>query len=89
MMRVLITDQFFGPSPYDLQQCPVQFETLVADMLKEDKERKEKFPNDYFTREAKVLDVADDFKPEWCTTIWRADGNGNAEVWKCKWDSSG
>lgn len=81
--RVLVMDQFVGPSPVDLQQHPLRFDELVREALDYNAELKHAW------NKSKVLEVEDDYKPEWATTVYRADADGMAEVWKHRWDSSG
>lgn len=80
-MKILLVDQFSGPSPYQVQQAgPISFETFCADALAA--------PCSTW-RKPKVLEVEESYDPPDCTTTWRADEAGNAVPWKCRWDSSG
>ena len=80
MIRVLITDQFAGPTPYALQRSPMLFDQLCAEMLAQEPA---------LFNPTRVLDVDEDFVPARCTSIWRADEHGYAVLWKYQWDTSG
>lgn len=84
MTRVLILDQFAGPTPYWLQQHPTPFEELVREV-----EADPKRFTIFFGQRPEVVEVTDDFRPTLCTTVYHADANGNAEAWRWHWDSSG
>lgn len=79
--KVLIVDQFVGPSPYDLQRYPTPFDALCEQVIADYK------PSSF--RKPEIREVTDDFVPEWCTTVIRANADGIAEAWRCHWDSSG
>ena len=85
-MTVLVIDQWHGPSPYLLQQTPILFDALLADV--------QAHPAEYGSsswRAARILDVQADgrgFTLPWATTAYRADAHGMTEVWRARWDSS-
>lgn len=74
---VLIVDQFSGwnktPEP------PVPFEVFVQYVMM----------TKTGWKDPEVREVDEKFVPPSCTTTFRADANGFAEVWKRRWDSSG
>ena len=84
-MKVLIVDQFAPvPSPYDLSVHPMKFEDLIDLVMGM------KMPNYIFNKpEVKVIVDPEGYWPPYATTVYRANGDGNAEMWKCRWDSSG
>lgn len=79
-MKILLVDQFQGPSPYEVQQNPRTFEALCEQVLAA-------APPGW--RKPQVLEVSGSYIPPYCTTAWRADENGMAECWRYNWDSSG
>ena len=84
-MTILVLDQFQGPTPYQLQQTPIAFDALLADVHAN--------PDAYGRpwRPARVIDVQADgrgFTQPWATTAYRADADGWTEVWRERWDSS-
>lgn len=79
-MKILLVDQFRGPSPYEISKHPCTFDGLCNEVLARGE-------TDY--RRAKVLEVDESFIQPDCTTAWRADANGMAECWRYSWDSSG
>jgi hypothetical protein len=80
--KILIVDQFASvPSPYQLQQRPMPFDDLCKLALAA------RQPS--YGHKAEVKEVDDSFSPPMCTTTFRADPEGIAEVWKYRWDSSG
>lgn len=81
--KVLIVDQFDGITPYSLQKNPIQFDDLVEEVINHP--NKPKVP----WRQPEVRIVGEDFQPEMCTTIIRADAAGMAVAWRYRWDSSG
>jgi hypothetical protein len=82
MTRVLIMDQFKGPSPYSLRERPMMFEAVVDWALAQE-------TNGYW-RKPEVTEVEENFIPPYATTVYRANPTtGVAEVWKYRWDSSG
>ncbi len=81
-MRILVVDQFCGLSPYWLQQHPTNFEQLAKEVLSER-------VASIGRKTPQLLEVDESYSPPWCTTIFRADADGMAEVWKYRWDSSG
>lgn len=83
MTKVLVVDQFCGLSPYQLQKSPpVPFDSLIAAMFEQHESRP-------WFHKPQVLEVDDDYTPPFATTVLRANQDGNAEVWKYRWDSSG
>lgn len=82
-MKILLVDQFHGPSPYWLstQHPRLTFEVLVERVLAE--------PQARFGHRSEVLEVPDTFLPPWGTTTFRAGPNGEAQLWRYHWDSSG
>lgn len=79
-MRVLILDQFTGPSPYELQARPRLFEDVVAEQM----------ALAHPWKRPRLEDVDPEaFTLEMCTTVLRAREDGYAEVWRARWDSSG
>jgi len=78
--RVLILDQFVGPTPYDLQQKPIRFADLIDVSLRIDHRP---------WRKPEVKDVPEDYVPEMCTTVYIEGEDGNAVAWRYRWDSSG
>ena len=83
MTKVLVIDQFSGISPYKLQNSPpIPFDSLVSAVF----ERHESTP---YYRKPEILEVNEDYNPPFATTVLRANADGNAEVWKYRWDSSG
>ena len=73
MTRVLIVDQFGGPSPYSLQVHPVHFEDLIRDVVAAELAD---VPDDFTPRRGTML-------------IRAHPTSGLAEVWKSKIDSTG
>lgn len=83
MPKVLIVDQFSGVSPYYLKQDPQKFDDLCKRVLNAE-------PSKIFLhRKPELKEVDDNFQPPFATTVLRADKNGNAEVWRANWDTSG
>jgi hypothetical protein len=82
-MKVLIVDQFFGPSPFYVMQKRPTLDELVA--ISESMVMKA-VP---LVRKPVVKDVPDDFSPDMCTTVYAADKDGIAFMWKYRWDSNG
>jgi hypothetical protein len=82
-MKVLIVDQFSGPTPYQLQQNPMRFDELCEEMLAAEGMR-----YGYKTEVREVRDVASMVVPR-CTTVWHADAQGMAAMLTCRWDTSG
>lgn len=81
--KILVVDQFAGPSPYWLQQNhPVKFDQLVEELLAQP------VPI-YVQQRPELLEVDENYLPPYATTTFRADANGNAEVWRYRWDTSG
>jgi hypothetical protein len=81
MIKVLIVDQFSGVNLYELQQRPIKFDTLVDVMLRG--------PSPTFGYQAEVKEVPEDFTAAFCTTVLKADADGNAVPHSYNWDSSG
>lgn len=84
MIKVLIVDQFSNITPYSLQQNPVRFDDLIEQEI--NKPISTPFA---LCRKAELREVAEDFKPEMCTTVIRANERGMAEAWRYRWDTSG
>lgn len=83
--KVLIVDQFSSYTPYSLRQNPVPFDTLCEQALAAASK-----PGPYVLRvPTEVREVTEDFWPEMCTTVIRADAAGLATAWLMRWDSSG
>jgi hypothetical protein len=82
-MKVLIVDQFSGPTPYQLQQNPMPFDELCAEML-----AVESLRYGYKTEVREIGDPATMQVPR-CTTVWHADEKGMAQVLCYRWDTSG
>jgi hypothetical protein len=82
--QVLLVDQFAPcPTPYELSQRPMRFDDLVKRMM-------EMPPTRYIGgNPTQVLEVDDTYRPPMCSTVFRASEDGNVEVWKYRWDSSG
>lgn len=81
--EVLIVDQFAdlrNLSPYSLQQRPMTFEALKAQVIASTT------PDTFRPPEVKVIDRT--FRIPHCTTIYCADERGNARVLATSWDSS-
>lgn len=78
-MKILLVDQFSGLTPRWLQQHPTTFEALCKELVQ--------MPPGW--REAQVLDVEESYCPPMATSTFRAGADGMAEVWKCRWDTSG
>jgi len=81
-VKLLIVDQFDGPSPYQLQQQPMKFDDLVEMKLLQEKEH----PNMF--RPTRLIDKPEGFTVPHCTTVWREGEDGNAVVFGLNWDSS-
>lgn len=82
MRKVIIIDQFTGPSPYQLQQQPMRFCEL----------RERLSLGQYAARYGVVpreVEVAANYRPALCETIYTEDASGNVAVWRYNWDSSG
>lgn len=80
--KVLVVDQFSGLTPYWLSQNSTQFEALCASVMSETTAHGAFNP-------PKVLEVDETFRTPFTTTCFRADVDGNAEIWQYRWDSSG
>jgi hypothetical protein len=81
--RVLIVDQFSGPSPYELHLHPITFDDLIAKVQRDEAEHRPSHPS-------RVVEVDEEtFSPQWCTTAFCADPDGWAITWRMNWDSSG
>lgn len=78
--KVLIVDQFSSITPYSLQEHHVPFDALAEQVIAEYK------PSSF--RKPEIREVTDDFVPELCTTVIRANAEGVAECWKYHWDST-
>ena len=84
--KILVVDQFApAPSPYQLSQEPMDFESLCSEQLSRPLTSSEEL----FGRGPKVLEVTEAYNPQMCTTAFRAAADGTVEVWKYRWDSSG
>lgn len=78
---VLVVDQFSNITPYSLQKHPRIFDDLVKEIIAT--------PHHFLTK-PRLLEVSEDWTPPYIgLTSIRADKDGRAEVWKCRWDSSG
>lgn len=87
---VIVTDQFWGPSPASIQQTPLAWEEMLQyakeHMLLENAQRAAKR---IVWRPTEILEVEDNFVPPMCSTVYRKTAGGMTEVWKMRWDSSG
>ena len=82
MTKILVTDQFCGLSPYELQQRPVNFEHLCTEMLAQVRPQ-----HDFRPTHVAVVDLKT-YRAQHCTTVWTADENGMAKAIIMNWDSS-
>lgn len=81
-MTILIVDQFQGPSPYELQQQPMQFKLLCEQLLAA--------PKPSYGTPAQVLEIDEStYHQPYATTAFREGEDGATVVWKYRWDSSG
>jgi len=81
-MKVIILDQFTGPSPYTLSIEPMKFTEL------EEYLSLGWFKAGYGVT-PRVADVPDDYHPAVCETVYAENEDGNAYAWRYNWDSSG
>jgi len=89
LRTVIVMSQFYGPSPYRLQQLEEAKTPLMFTQLRTDVEHMLRVqPNPAFGRpEIKEVDGA--FEPPYATTTYIEGPEGQVVVWKTKWDSSG
>ena len=86
MFKILVVDQFSGLTPYWLQKNPTPFAELVSD----ENLAAMAAVTPKFGTKPHVLETDESWSPEMCQTSVRANPEtGLAEVWKCRWDSSG
>lgn len=83
---VIIVDQFGkAPSPYALQQKPMQWEQFEAEA------RAGKYDSHWDWRKTQFVEV--DLSLRWqtphCTTAYKRAADGTVEALACNWDSSG
>ena len=81
-MKVIILDQFTGPSPYALSVHPMKFTDLEECLALG------QFPASYGVQ-PRLADVPEDYRPAMCETVYAEDEDGNAYAWRYNWDSSG
>jgi len=81
-MKALIVDQFSGPSGYELQQHPINFDALCQRVLSAPRAS-------YATCPASLEEVPEDYRPRFCTTAIVADERGMARAWRYNHDTSG
>jgi hypothetical protein len=81
-MKVIILDQFTGPSPYGLSITPMKFAEL------EERVTLGEFNTQWGVR-PRVTEVPEDYRPEMCETVYAENEDGNAYAWRYNWDSSG
>ncbi len=79
---VLVVDQCYPLSPYALQQHPVAFDQLLREVAAQEAEQP------YYGRRPQVLEVDDDYRPRWATSVFAADDQGMAILWRSQWDST-
>ncbi len=79
-MKVIILDQFTGPSPYALSIKPMKF-TELAELYNG--------LGASYGVTPRVCEVPDDYRPALCETVYAEDASGNAYAWRYNWDSSG
>ena len=82
MRKVIIIDQFTGPSPYQLQQTPMPYREL--------QERLEL--GQYVARygvKPREVEVPETYRPAMCETVYTEGPQGEVQVWRYNWDSSG
>lgn len=89
MVKVLILDQFCGLSS---NRSTVPFKVLVdqafAQYAQRDAESRARCGLPAMGS-PKLKEVSDDFQPPMCTSVYRENAAGMAELWRYNWDSSG
>jgi hypothetical protein len=79
-MKVLVVDQFVGPSPALIQSHPRKFDELVVEVLSTP-------PSGFGFRKPELLDVDSSYDPPWATSTFIEGPDGNARAWKLRWNS--